>query len=94
MTSAELKTQMQQRHEECAALRELWVSLMPELCPDEKQFVVWLSLHPLDRMVLSVKRTASKDAKLTGSMTLEHAVRFCSKVANTQKTQQETQAAA
>jgi hypothetical protein len=93
MTPAELKHQVQQHHEECAALKEFWLSLMPELCPDEKQFAIWLSLHPLDRIVYSVKRTASKHAKLT-DMTLEHATRFCSKVANTRKTEQEAHAGA
>lgn len=92
MTPAELKAQIQLRQEECAALRELWGSLMPDLYPDHKQFVVWLGLHPLDRMVVSVNRTASKHTKLSG-MTLDHAVRFCSKVANTLKTEQEARAA-
>jgi hypothetical protein len=94
MTPLELKNQVQQRHEECAALKELWLSLMPEFCPDEKQFAVWLSLHQLERVVYSAKRTASKFARLNGAMTLEHAVRFCSKVANTRKTEQEAQTAA
>jgi len=44
-------------------------------------------------MVLSVKRTAAKNAKLGGAMSLEHSVRFCSKVANTEKTKQERAAA-
>jgi hypothetical protein len=87
MTPTELKTQVQQRHEACEALKELWLSLMPGLCPDEKQFALWLSLHPLERVVYSVNRTASKFAKLNGAMTLEHGVRFCSKVANTRKTE-------
>jgi hypothetical protein len=90
MTPSELKTQVQQRHEECEALKELWLSLMPGICPDAKQFAVWLSLHPLERVVYGTNRTASKFAKLNGEMTLEHAVRFCSKVANTLKTEQET----
>ena len=92
MTPAELKAQLQARHEECAALKELWLSLMPDLCPDERQFFLWLGLHNFERMVHSVNRTASKHAKLHG-MTLEHAVRFCSKVANTRKTEQEAKAA-
>lgn len=94
MTPAELNTQVQQRREECAALKQFWLSLIPELCPDEQQFVLWLNLHPFERVVYSVKRTASKHAKLGDTMTLEHAVRFCSKVANVRKTEQETSAAA
>jgi hypothetical protein len=94
MTPTELKTQLNQQQEECAALKELWSSLMPDVCPDAQQFRLWLSLHPFDRIVYSVKRTASKHAKLTGTMTLEHSVRFCSKVANTRKTEQEARAAA
>jgi len=93
MTPAELKAQLQARHEECAAVKELWLSLMPDLWPDDRQFLLWLGLHPFDRVVYSVRRTASKHAKLNGTMTLEHAVRFCSKVANTRKTEQEVKAA-
>ncbi len=93
MTPAELKAQLQTRHEECSALRELWNSLMPDVCPDDRQFLLWLNLHPFDRVVYSVKRTASKHAKLGDTMTLEHAVRFCSKVANVRKTEQEEKTA-
>lgn len=93
MTASELKAQLRARQEECAALKELWLSLMPNLFPDDRQFLLWLGLHPFDRVVYSVRRTASKHAKLSGTMTLEHAVRFCSKVANTLKTEQEAKAA-
>jgi len=93
MTPTELKAQLQARHEECTALKELWLGLMPDLCPEDRQFLLWLGLHPFDRVVYSVRRTASKHAKLNGTMTLEHTVRFCSKVANTLKTQDEAKAA-
>jgi len=92
MTAADLKAQLQTRAEESEALKQLWCSLMSDLCPDERQFLVWLNLHPVDRMAYSVRRTASKNVKLKGTMTQEHAVRFCSKVANNLKSEAEAAA--
>ena len=89
MTPSELKAQVKEQHEERDALKVLWLSLMQESCPDDQQLNVWLGLHDFERIVYSVRRTASKHLKLERAMTLEHAVRFCSKVANTRKTEQE-----
>jgi hypothetical protein len=89
MTPSELTKQLQARHEEQAALKQLWASLLANCVPEEKQFLVWLSLHNFDRMVSAIQRTAAKSLKLGGAMDTDHAVRFCSKVANTKKSEEE-----
>jgi hypothetical protein len=94
VTSTELTETLNRRAQESEALQKLWRVLIPDLKPDARQFLLWLELHPLDRMVYAVKRTGAKHVKLAGTMTLEHAVRFCSKVANVRKTEAEAQTAA
>ncbi|MCU1240991.1 MAG: hypothetical protein JWO71_1717 [Candidatus Acidoferrum typicum] len=89
MTPQELREQMNKRREEVTALCQFWYSLFPEFSPGANQMGVWLDLHTFERMVDAIKRTAAKNAKLNGAMTLEHAVRFCSKVANVRKTKQD-----
>jgi hypothetical protein len=90
MTSSELTEKLTRCAQEAEALQKLWCVLIPDLQPDARQFLLWLELHPLDRMVYAVKRTGAKHVKLAGTMSLEHAVRFCSKVANVRKTEAET----
>lgn len=94
MTPQELTLHMEKRREEVNALCNFWYSLLPEFSPGAQQMRIWLDLHSFDRIVHAIEKTAAKNGKLNGAMTLEHAVRFCSKVANTRKTQQEAQAAA
>ena len=89
MTPQELREHIQKRREEVTALCQLWYSLFPEFSPGANQMGVWLDLHTFDRVIYAIKRTAGKNAKLNGTMTLEHAVRFCSKVANVNKTKQD-----
>ena len=93
MTPQELKLHIEKRREEVNALCNFWQSLLPEFSPGAQQMRVWLDLHTFDRMVSAIEKTAAKSAKLNGAMSLEHSVRFCSKVANTRKTEQEAQAA-
>lgn len=89
MTSAELKEKLHTRCEEVEALQELWATLMPDVLPDAPQYNVWLELHPLERMVYAINATGAKHLRLEGKMSLEHAVRFCSKVANVRRTWEE-----
>lgn len=89
MTPQDLKQQIENRREEILALCNFWHSLFPEFSAGAMQMRVWLDLHTFDRTVYAIKRTAAKNAKLNGAMTLEHAVRFCSKVANVKKAKQE-----
>ena len=87
MNATDLTELLKTRAEDSEALQQHWATLLPELKPDARQFLVWLELHPLSRLVDAVTRTASKNMRLNGTMTLEHSVRFCSKVANTLKTE-------
>jgi hypothetical protein len=90
MTPTELTQHMAQRHEEVTALCRYWHSLIPDFSPGAHQMGVWLDLHDFDRVVFAVKRTGLKFRKLDREMTLDHAVRFCSRVANDKKTQTES----
>ncbi len=92
MTPQDLKQHIENRREEILALCNFWQSLFPEFSPGAPQMRVWLDLHSFDRVVYAIKRTAAKNAKLNSAMTLEHAVRFCSKVANVNKARQDSAA--
>jgi hypothetical protein len=93
MTPQELNKLVERRQEEVLSLCKFWHSLFPEFSPGASQMRVWLDLHDFDRVVNAIKRTAAKNAKLNGVMDLEYATRFCSKVANVAKTNQEARAA-
>jgi len=85
MTAPQLIEQLDARLAEARTLSSLWkTSGLPGM--NDGQISVWLDLHPFQRMVHAIKRTASKNSRLDGSMTLDHAVRYCSKVANDEKT--------
>jgi len=90
MTPKELTQHMEQRHEEVTALCRYWHSLIPDYSPGAHQMNTWLDLHDFDRMVLAIKKTGTKYVKMDREMTLDHAVRFCSRVANDRKTQTES----
>lgn len=94
MTSSELNEKLKVRTEEGRVLQELWKTLFPDTVPHAGQFQVWLDLHPFERMVYAIKTTGAKNAKLAGTMTLEHAVRYCSKTANIRRTKEEGPAVA
>jgi hypothetical protein len=88
MTPKELTLHMEQRHEEVMALCKFWHSLIPDFSPGAHQMSVWLDLHDFDRMVFAIKKTGAKFTKMDREMSLDHAVRFCSRVANERKTAQ------
>ncbi len=92
MTPQELNKFVERRQEEVLSLCKFWHSLFPEFSPGASQMRVWLDLHAFDRVVYAIERTAAKNAKLNSAMTLEHAVRFCSKVANVNKARQDSAA--
>jgi hypothetical protein len=90
MTPTELTQHMAQRHEEVTALCRYWHSMIPDFSPSAHQMGVWLDLHDFNRMVFAVKRTGLKFRKMDREMSLDHAVRFCSRVANDKKTAAES----
>ena len=85
MTPETLKQALLTRKAEAEALQQQWEALFPNLKLDARQFLIWLELHPLSRMSEAVRVTAQKNLRLNGIMSLDHAVRYCSKVANTAK---------
>jgi len=59
-TAAELMARAKRVNEEGAALREFWLTILPEEhCPDIRQFKLWLSMYGgLDNCVAGLERTA------------------------------------
>jgi hypothetical protein len=83
MTPQALLEQMEQHR----ALIAQWNYLLPGRSIDPFQISVWQRLHPFARIVAAVEKTAKKSAQLSGRMSADHLIRFCSKVANNLKTQ-------
>jgi hypothetical protein len=64
---------------ELTNLKEFWASVFDET-PSDAQFVVWADLHSLDTIRRGITKTAIKNLQKGGTMTLDHKVRFASKV--------------
>ena len=73
---------------EAKILADLWRGAVQGECPADRQFTIWLSLHPLSRIVAAISETAWKQYKRSGGMTGEHLVRFCSRAANDLKSRE------
>jgi hypothetical protein len=86
MTPQQLKQQVEQRNAEVDALTVLWQSMVTGFCPTSQQFSVWLQLHTFERVTHAVTKTGRKFLRLDGQMDADHLVRFCSSVANEEKT--------
>lgn len=75
--------QLKQRDVDIEALRYQWTSLLPDLeVPEGWQFIVWLECHITETMLRAIFKTARKCRTLDRQMTFDHAIRFCSSVAN------------
>jgi hypothetical protein len=59
-TAADLIAKAKRVNEEASALREYWLTILPEEhCPDIRQFKLWLSMYGgLDNCIAGVDRTA------------------------------------
>ncbi|MGA8734950.1 MAG: hypothetical protein WB558_13605 [Terriglobales bacterium] len=78
-------------------LMELWKTLIPNFCPTEGQFNLWLAMYDCDDELLKwgIKETASKFYRRKGAMSGDYLVRFMSDILikkNATKTQADTQA--
>jgi|HubBroStandDraft_6_1064221.scaffolds.fasta_scaffold1927293_2 hypothetical protein len=77
------------REDNVAAILKLWAMLMPAgEMPTAFQCFLWLGLHPIERVLDAVTRTARK-AQGTPGMSLDYKIRFVSSVANRAKTDAE-----
>jgi hypothetical protein len=79
---------LEERQTNVADILKLWELLMPGEMPTPYQAFVWLSLHPIDRVLNAVTRCARK-AQGTPGMTMDYRIRFVSSVANRTKTDAE-----
>ena len=59
----------------------LWERLLPLPAPPERQFNLWLEMHPAHVVRHGVIETAKKFTRL-GAMSEDHAIRFASKCMN------------
>jgi hypothetical protein len=85
---------MTQNQSEAKILMDLWRGAVQGECPEDRQFTLWLSMHPLARIVGAISETARKQKKRSGTMTDEYLVRFCSRAANDLKSREEAKVAA
>jgi hypothetical protein len=85
MTPEKLMQQIEQRRESVVALANLWQLVIGNPVPSHGQFVLWLDLHPFERMVDAIRDTGSKQNRRTVRMTEEHLVKFASSIANAKK---------
>jgi hypothetical protein len=85
---------MTQKQSEAKILADVWRSAVQGICPTDRQFVLWLSMHPLVRIVAAISETARRQQKRGGTMTAEYLVRFCSRAANDLKSHEEAKVAA
>jgi hypothetical protein len=60
----------------------LWTSTIGE-APAPQQFSVWETLHAPDVICRAIIKTAIKNQTMSGMMSQDHRIRFCSKVMNT-----------
>jgi hypothetical protein len=73
-------------------LKSLWErTLGPS--PTELQFAIWSESHPVDIVRRAILKTAAKNQQMSGAMSLDHKVRFASKVMLTLAAQREQNAA-
>jgi hypothetical protein len=63
-------------------LMELWKTLIPNFCPTERQFNLWLATYGCDEELLKwgIKETASKFYRKHGAMSGDYLVRFMSSI--------------
>jgi hypothetical protein len=62
-------------------IREVWNSLFTITCPSENQIRTWLC-HDLYTIVLGLREASQAFCRSEGGMTLEHVIRYASKVMN------------
>ena len=55
--------------------------------PSEQQFAIWEELHTEEIIRRAILKTAMKNQSLNGTMTVDHRLRFASKVMQTLTTQ-------
>ena len=79
MNATELKQQVTEMQEGSQALTMLWRSLIPAHTPDAAQFSRWLASHSFDAVHHGVRQTGTKFSKMSGHMSPDYLVRFCSK---------------
>lgn len=69
------------------SLMELWRSLIPNFCPSEFQFNLWLQIHDFNAGIIGwgIKELAFKFHRRRGHMDGDYMVRFVSSVINRKK---------
>ena len=73
-------------------LKSLWERTLGTP-PADEQFIIWVESHQRDIVRRAVLKTATKNQTMAGTMSLDHKVRFASKVMLTLSAQREENAA-
>ena len=73
-------------------LKSLWERTLGTP-PADEQFIIWVESHQRDIVRRAVLKTATKNQTMGGTMSLDHKVRFASKVMLTLSAQREENAA-
>ncbi len=82
MTPAELDAQIELNDRKIASLTRYWEHSLPSVeAPSREQFLLWLRMFDFDFdvVIYGITETMKKSERLGGGMSLDHAVRFCSK---------------
>jgi|GEM_PF-2696997 hypothetical protein len=75
----------EQQKRDVLAIQCLWTGILPLPLPQDSQVALWLDLYKFGTVAYAVRETAKKCHALASQrtpMTLEHAVRFLSRVAS------------
>jgi hypothetical protein len=68
--AAALAARIRDAKENVAALRELWVMLLGEPSPDDRQFIIWLKLYDFDTVSDAIDATAQWLSKFEQALAL------------------------
>jgi len=83
MTPEQLDAQIELNDRKIESLTRYWRHVIPTTVetPDRSQFLLWLRMfdYAFDAVHYGIGETAKKAERLGGRMSLDHAVRFCSK---------------
>jgi len=84
VTPEQLDAQIELTERKIISLTRYWKHALPTVeVPSREQFLLWLKMFDfdLDVVLFGIGETVGKCERLGGRMSLDHAIRFCSKCA-------------
>ena len=86
------KLTIKERNEAAIELQRMWRLTLTVEPPDMSQFYRWLDLHYIFHIAAAILKTSEKEEHMENQnkvMTLDHAIRWTSSIANALKTKEE-----